>query len=53
MTPLTFEAVIAWLTSLIEELREALAQATALLAQLVAQGQSAADELNDLNLVGG
>ena len=54
-TILTIEAVIAWLTSLIEELKQAVAQVTAMLAQLVAQGQAAADELNDLNLnlVGG
>lgn len=54
MTILTIEAVIAWLTHLIEELKQAVAQVTAILAQLVAQGQTAADELNDLCLsVGG
>lgn len=51
MTVLTIEAVIAWLTRLIEELKQAVAQATAMLAQLVAQGQAAADQLDDLCLV--
>ncbi len=51
MTKLTIEAVIAWLTKLIEELKQAVAQAIALLAQLVAEGQSAADQLDDLCLV--
>lgn len=53
MTTLTLEAVIAWLTKLIEELKQAVAEVAATLAKLVAQGQTAADELNDLNLVGG
>lgn len=53
MTVLTIEAVIAWLTRLIEELKQAEAQVNALLAQLVAQGQAAADQLDDLCLVGG
>ena len=54
MTILTIETVYAWLTGLIEELKQAVAQVTAMLAQLVAQGQTAADELNELNLaVGG
>jgi hypothetical protein len=53
MTVLTIEAVIAWLTRLIEELKQAVAQVTAMLAQLVAQGQAAAVQLDELSLVWG
>lgn len=52
MILLTIEAVIVWLTHLIEELKQEVAEVTALLAQLIAQGQTAADQLDDL-CVGG
>ena len=50
MTKLTLEAVLVWLTRLIEELKEAVAELTAMLAKLLAQGQEAADQLDDLCL---
>lgn len=51
MQQLTFEEVIAWLTQLIEELKAALAEAVACLAQLTSRGMTYAAQLDDLCLV--
>lgn len=50
-TPLGIEAVISWLTQLIEELRALLAEVEASLARLTSEGKSCADRLDDLCLV--